>query len=259
MKINFTISIILLTTLVFTSCKNTVIEGKVLDGFGQPVKEATVKVDGTQFTAQTNRDGEYSVGYVPGDIKVIISKQGYTDTSFSVKISTEAKFPAAAVTIFKIPQSDSLFLMDGTKYSSLSTGNITEDQFNSGDYWSSRTTYIYTVHFDTTKMTTIKKGAGEIKFFDHDPRPLTLLQVQNPFGNGGTLLQRSVNNGGLGFAMGDFGDQGFAPPSRYTNLNAPHCGIRHCTLDVGYYAIVQYQKKSSPAVIGNAYVFRVIK
>ena len=131
MKKNVGYSIVILSLLITViSCKRTTIEGKIIDGFGKPVKGATVKVAGTQFTSQTDASGEYSVGYVPGNIKVLITKEGFTDTSFSVTIATESIFPAETTSIFEIPKEIGIFVMQDGGYVPLTKGEVSHNTVN---------------------------------------------------------------------------------------------------------------------------------
>jgi len=258
MSKQLTLSILLLTAIAFSSCKNTVIEGKVLDGFGKPVKDATVKVDGTQFTAQTDGDGEYSVGYVPGDIKVLISKQGFTDTTFTVKISTEATFPAEATTIFEIPNGNGVFLMQDGKYNALSKATVSQQTYETGDVWFKRQSIVFYVDYDNEKVFTIKKGTAQFVFFDNDPNNQTLFKVLNSNDGRRTLMQRNLSNGGLGFAMGDYSDNAEVVKETYRLFPKNNsAAIRNVTLDLGDYVFAPYNKRSSNAIQGDCYVIRV--
>jgi|APSaa5957512622_1039677.scaffolds.fasta_scaffold58670_1 hypothetical protein len=249
--------ILVLTTIVITSCNQTVIEGQVFDGFRKPVKDATIKIEGTRFTSQTDGNGKYSVEYVPGNIKVLISKTGYTDTTFRVNISAESTFPAKAVTIYEIPKEDKVFFMHDAKYISLTTGSIKSKEYKirGGDI-RHRRKKIYSITYDVTKLVEVQKSEN-LLFFDHDPRPLTLFQIQDANNTGtGVILERKIGNYNFG---GSDQDRGIKPKVKYISLNGEHCGLRKYNLDKGNYLIVNYQKKQGyNAFKGDALVFRVV-
>ena len=75
-----------------------------MDGAGKPLPDAVVSVEFTTFKAITNAQGKYSVGYVPGKVKVLLQKAGYTSATIPLDIAIETTFPAAPVTLHKIPQ-----------------------------------------------------------------------------------------------------------------------------------------------------------
>ena len=145
-------TILLLTAIVFGGCQKTAIEGKVIDGFGNPVKDAIIKIEGTQFTTQTNGSGEYSVGYVPGDITVLVTKPGFTDASFTVKIATETTFPAEAKTIYEIPKESGIFLMQDGMYKALSRGEVSSKKYSDSDGLFMGVYYEYYISFDEKKL-----------------------------------------------------------------------------------------------------------
>lgn len=44
--------ILMLSAIAFSGSEKTAIQEKISDGFGNPVKDATIKVEGTQFSSQ---------------------------------------------------------------------------------------------------------------------------------------------------------------------------------------------------------------
>ncbi len=106
-KIIFSLTVF---TILIGGCKKAVITGRVYDSFEKPLTDVNINIDGTEFYATTDSKGEYSIEYVPGDIKVLFSKQGYIDTMFAVNIATESKFPAKKINMYKIPKQQGIFL-----------------------------------------------------------------------------------------------------------------------------------------------------
>ena len=250
----------LLLLVVTSSCNRTRIEGRVLNGFGKPVKDATVKVEGTQFVTTTNSDGEYSVGYVPGNIKVSITKDGFTDTSFSVNIATEAKYPAATVIVYEVPKEHGIYLMQNEQYKPFSKGSVRKQNYTRGDWLGMSQSDVYFVNFDENNITSIKQQDSTFSFLDCDPRPIALFKIAtNTKGN--IILTRSTGGGGAGFMMGDYNDNALFVNEKFQHFKKGENNItlRLAKLDEGLYAFAQYNKRGSPAINGELSVFRVVK
>lgn len=252
-KLTFIFSLLMLFT--FGGCKKAVIEGKIFDGFGKHVIDATVKIEGTQFISQTNSNGEYSVGYVPGEIKVLITKQGYTDTTFTLKISTEATYPAEATTIYEIPKENGIYLMQNGNYQPLSKAKVIQHTIKSENFWFNSQSTSYYVEYNN--VLTIKKNAAPILFFDNDLNNQTLLTLLATEDGRNMILQRNVSNGGLGFAMGDYKDTAVIIKETY-RIFKNGLALRSANLEVGDYIFATCTKSITEAIQGDCYVIRVI-
>lgn len=88
------------------------IEGTVYDVFGNPLKDVTVKIEKTTFTAITDNSGHYSLEYAPGPIKLIFSKDGYTTMSLNLNIQQKVHYPAEPVVLYPIPKDSGMFYID---------------------------------------------------------------------------------------------------------------------------------------------------
>lgn len=157
---------LLLIFLSLNSCGNKPkIAGEVVDGFGNPLRDAVVSVEGTTFKATTNSNGKYSVGYVPGKISVMIRKEGYTSANLPFDIAIESAVPAETVTLYKIPEGKGVFFFGQSDYVPLTRGKIsfTSKKFPfSWDKPLSEDTYTA-----IGKFTPIEKGKP-LKFLDND-------------------------------------------------------------------------------------------
>ncbi len=247
-----TFSILLLTTIAFCSCKRTVIEGKILDGFGQPVKDATVKVEGTQFTSQSNGNGEYSVSYVPGDIKVLISKEGFTETSFTVKISTESTFPAETMTIYEIPKEEGIFILQDGNYKALNKTPVKMHEFgdcagmHSGFTWVP-CVFVYFINYDNSNIMTIKQRDVPTIFADNKTNNMKLYKIFKSKYASSTIMEENE----------DFSLKTISISQDIQSFNNSFV-IRSSKLEVGDYVFAQYQNSLGHYIVGDAYIFRVI-
>ncbi len=86
-----------------SSGKEARITGRVLNGFGLPLRGAEVTIEGRRFRAITNDEGIYSVQYVPGAIKLVFQKPGHTSESVRLRIAIESIYPAQDIVLYKIP------------------------------------------------------------------------------------------------------------------------------------------------------------
>ena len=232
-------TILLVTAIALGGCQKSVIEGKVIDGFGNPVKGATIKVKGTQFTTQTNDNGNYSVGYVPGDISVLISKPGFTDTSFAVTITTESKFPAEASLIYEIPKEVGIFLMQDGVYKALEDGKISVKKYSIGDPWYREERHEVHVSFDEQNVLTVKKVDGNLVFFDNDPNDQFLIRMHKDRYGENVALVRTVRHGRPGFGTWNFKDEIDLVNETY-KLFKNKLAIRTSNLDIGDYLFAQF-------------------
>lgn len=119
------IGYIVILAFGMTNCgEKAKVVGEVFDGFGSPLKDVTVSIEGTTFKATTNEKGKYSVGYVPGKIKISFIKDGYASAALSLDIAAEATFPAQVMTLYKIPSSEGIYLFGKADYMPLRRGKI---------------------------------------------------------------------------------------------------------------------------------------
>ena len=245
--------ILMMSSIAFSGCEKTAIEGKIFDGFGTPVKEATIKVEGTQFVSQTDGNGRYSVGYVPGDIKVLVSKSGFTETSFSVKISTESTFPAEDKTIYEIPKEQGIWYMDFEKKQHVP---IKKSDFISSE-WTSREPMdqifykfikyeSYKVQMVADKYTSLKLASNNSPFIflDNDLQNQNLIKLEH-VNEDYEILYRKIDLGMTNAMIQNYSD-------KITILQEDHTALgnglflRKVNLEVGNtYAFVNYSKINS--------------
>lgn len=251
---HFAIAGVLLSVNALSGCSGPAIEGQVLDGFGHPIGGVTVSVTGTQFTSQSNSRGSYSVGYVPGNITVAVSKAGYTDTAFSVNIATESRFPAGPVTLFEIPKTPEIFVISGGKYLALAKASVAREDMTTSSGFGLSTTHsrFSIVYEDPASVPTLYVRDSAFIFVDNDPAYQALFRI-----DGCCLLTRVLQNGNMGFMMGDYRDDAQFVPETSRPFQSGMV-LRRTSLTPGSYAFAPYAKKSSePITAGSIYVFDV--
>ncbi|MEW6312989.1 MAG: carboxypeptidase regulatory-like domain-containing protein [Pseudomonadota bacterium] len=235
---------------VLSGCSKTAeVTGEVLDNFGNPLSGATVKVLNTTFTATTNGDGHYAVGYVPGKIGIVISKEGYTSTQFSLDISTEAKYPAQPVTLYKLPSESGIVAVGVSDYVPLQKGklSVTSQEFRfSWDKPLSEN--IYTVAGEFTAL----DGKPDLTFLDTNKNALQIFAIAPA----GVILRRTKK-------YMDTEDTATTLADSAVQV-APGLWLRKVTLAAGKYAFVTRGASGSMAadlgyhpVLEPVYLFEV--
>jgi len=164
--------------LLITGCGGKNIEGSVRDNFGNPLAEVTVAINNSAFSAITNHNGVYKIDYVPGDISLTYSKEGFTDAAATLNISQKAKYPMKDVVLIKIPQKGGIFLVGEDDYIALAKVAVktkTEEYRFSWNGPLKRTWY----SIDTSNLTEIAGTARIAAFADAVPSRLRLQQVDS--------------------------------------------------------------------------------
>jgi hypothetical protein len=164
-------------------CKSAQVTGEVRDGFGNPLPGATVSVDKTTFTATTDTYGRYGVEYVPGKVLVGFAKAGYTSQSLALDIATETKYPAQAVTLYKLPAERGIFAFSASDYTPLERGQLSGSYVDSVAtiYGTGSTTYTVAGNYVPID------GSNGLTFIDTDEHKLDIYGV----GPGGLILSHS--------------------------------------------------------------------
>lgn len=127
MKCKAIVSASLFALLLMTGCGNKpLITGEVFDGFGAPLKDTVVAIESTTFKTTTDAGGKYSVEYVPGKVRLRITKDGYTAADASFDIAAASTYPAQRVTLYKIPPQRGLFLFAQSDYVQIARGRVNQ-------------------------------------------------------------------------------------------------------------------------------------
>lgn len=254
---NTLFTLLLLSAVLVSSCNNTYIEGKILDGFGKPVPEAIVETVGTDYVTQTDTKGYYRITYVPGEVRVVVSKEGYASGELTASILKEMRVVAEPIILYEIPPAEEVFIIQDGRYVELRKGVLHSSKQDVSDSWHYREKYVYTVSYNPEDIPVVRKSKDPIALFDHEPRTVLLAKVMNPGTTGGTLMERIIDNGAEGFAAGDFTEIKMFIEGEYFTLNAPNSRLRYYTLDPGDYAIVEYSRNKLIAITGQVYLFKV--
>jgi hypothetical protein len=151
------------------------IVGDVSDGFGAPLSNVAVSIEGTAFTASTSGRGHYGIQYVPGKIKLSFNKDGYLPVVLDLEIATESKFPAHLITLIKIPPSQGIFFFGGSEYVPVTKGKIAEEKKEFAFSWDNPLVdYSYLAEGGSLPV----ERRPVLKFIDNVPVPMILLRIK---------------------------------------------------------------------------------
>ena len=151
------------------------IVGDVSDGFGVPLSDVVVSIEGTAFTASTSGRGHYGIQYVPGKIKLSFNKDGYFPVVLDLEIATESKFPAHLVTLVKIPPSQGIFFFGGSDYVPVTKGKIAEEKKEFPFSWD-KALVDYSYFAEGGSLPVERRPV--LKFMDSVPAPMMLVKIR---------------------------------------------------------------------------------
>ncbi len=279
------LSLIALTILLF-SCGEPTINGKLVNNFENPIENAKVEIEGTAFTTQTNSNGEYSINFVPGDIKLKFSKENVLDTSLVVNIAVKEDFPAQMVKTYEVPQSGEINYFDKNNYINIPKVSVKQKRSNytkekdfayiRGPFTITFEQKSYYAELDDKTIPSFKKG--EMLFIDSSENGIGLVKLQKD-GNKYNI----VTTGEPLYYYDNFGKKNITKDShwgfwgknnfirktsiktKYQSLNNQNngktFGLRPYNLKPGYYAFCIDLKTSIEKPINTEYVlaFQVVE
>lgn len=244
--------------ILFSACKKAIIEGEVFDGFGNPLTNVNVSIAETQFAATTNTKGEYTIGYVPGEIKLLFNKKGFIETFLLLNIATESKFPAKTVFLYKIPINQGIWLFGQDDYIQIKKGHISDYKTTKGRGFYKKQIASYSTFFNSSgdNFTSINKDSV-LLFFDNDPNPIVLIKLNHLNGKFWQILEREYN--AFGIHVGEYTDKSEFIKDTYIRIDNYDKGdIRKVKLDIGKYAYAHYTR-GIPAIKEPIYLFEIIE
>lgn len=204
------------------------IVGKVRDGFGRPVPAVNISVENFDFSATTNASGEFSVGYVPGKIKVLVSKEGYTSSEVVLDLSAETQVPLKPITLWKIPPQQGIWFVGKGEYVPLLPAKLVID---SKELPSRGLGPAYQYIYWGQGVHTVLQQANELIFLDNHPGDQSLVRLTPE----GAVLKVVKDSGRIKDSENLIQDQATA----ITN----GLWIRKITLTAGMYAFVTLDEK----------------
>lgn len=210
-----------------SGCSHPVVEGRVIDPWGQPIKGAQVRVDKTTHTAVTGSDGRYELTFPPGEFVVKVSADGHTSHQIPLNVQQPVAVPAEDVKLFPLPTTKDVFALANGEAVAIPTVPI-EQQLISQDLFSS-----------TYKLLCPEEGsvvvpAGSVEFIDRTPGVL-MLATLGGYGLFLTSDHKSNKKSGYNGLMKDSKEK----------VGAEELTVRRATLEAGRYAWIELKRNRS--------------
>lgn len=148
------------------------VEGEVKEYFGGPLEGVTVGISGTQFSTTTEKNGKYSLEYIPGRFQLEFSKEGYREKQLDFEISAETRVPVEQISLLKLPPGTGVYFVGESGYELLPLGRLI---YNTGEYdsWNHSRTSTYEVAGDFAKL----KPNSPLVFLDNSRKNIALFAV----------------------------------------------------------------------------------
>ena len=236
---------LLVLALVATSCgKAKHLEGRVVNESGVPLEGATVQVVNTTFTTQTDRQGDYSLDYPPGNIQVVYGKERFFVDTLSIAVTTKTYYPVREVKLLRIPEASTLMWVSPKGYVPIPATHVEETVLRAG-----RTIFDREVrgYAPTGEPTIIDSQL--LRFLDSMPDKLTLFEVQ-PNGMFATI---SYGTFGLGAELTA------TYPKEDVRRHGPSCVERTSELNPGDYTYATISSQGMVEKPGSTcHFFRVL-
>lgn len=93
-----------LSGLASTSLADAVIRGTIHDAQSDSRLEgATIRILSSGFQTSSSPDGEFAIGYAPGDFTVVCERIGYMPAAISLSLATATSYPLGDIQLFPFP------------------------------------------------------------------------------------------------------------------------------------------------------------
>lgn len=163
--------------LVLCSCSKPVVNGRVMDAFGQPIAAASVTIEGTSLSAETDGAGTYKIGFVPGQFTIRIKKDGYTTASLSLNVAQSTTVPAADILLYPRPTAPGIYYIGKKGLEPLATSPLRRQGVESTISWLPGSTH-YLLQTGAAPVF----AEGDAQFIDTVQKEMQLVRAQNRSG-----------------------------------------------------------------------------
>lgn len=101
-----------IATLLVACSKDPAVTGRVVDIYGNPIADATVRIDSTSLSAKTDSQGNYEIAYVPGNFVLVFEKALYGPYKLPMSVTEKTMIPAQAVTLKPRPEGPGVYAIN---------------------------------------------------------------------------------------------------------------------------------------------------
>ncbi len=113
--------------------------GRVLDNFGKPVADATIRILGSSIETHTDGVGRYQLRYVPGQLAVQVESTGYDPIQFPLVLSAATEYPVEDKVLLRLPPGPGVFYWDADGWTALRECSLEiAEKIDPGNLWKGR-------------------------------------------------------------------------------------------------------------------------
>lgn len=161
--------VFLISILLFLSCSKQ-IEGTVVDNFNNPIKDVNVTIRNTDYAAQTNAKGEFSIDYAAGEFTIEFEAEGYIGRQEVLQITEKQTYPLKQKKLVKMPHQPGIYvgspeLGDYIELKSQSNIHYNTTQSASNGFFTKKSRHYYVENKDS--LTVIKLDSLNKVLFYH--------------------------------------------------------------------------------------------
>lgn len=172
--------------LFLTGCGQKGIEGVVHDPFGKGIEGVSMQIPKTTFTASTDKNGKYSLNYIPGAFSVKYMKPGYTTRVMDLTIQTKSRFPVETIIMYPIPKDQGIYYIGEKELIQIFPARI--KTWPAQRSWND---YHYKYYADVNGSQPPIFKPGEARFIDMNPKDQRLAILKD------TLIQDYIGDWGI--------------------------------------------------------------
>lgn len=170
MRCLYTYILLIMVAVFTTSCKKR-IKGGVDDNFGSGINGVSVTILNSNFHTYSDNNGRFEIDYVPGEIKLLYEKEGYTSDTQMLSIYKKSNYEAAEVMLIKKPDQKGVYYQSFGSYIPLT--KVKAEKYDIASHWEKYTVEWYVVEHECV----------QIPYLDVGPQPLYNLVIQDFFKN----------------------------------------------------------------------------
>lgn len=120
-KISLSIALLFVSNILYAFESGT-LRGRIIDGFGKPIHFANIAAisNGSKSKTTSDQQGNFSIGYHAGNIKLSFDKEGYVPVYIPLSLDETIDLSVDDITLWKIPPKGGLFVVGSDDYIEIS-------------------------------------------------------------------------------------------------------------------------------------------
>jgi hypothetical protein len=150
--------------ILLNSCSKK-IDGTIVDNFGKTIENAKVEIENSDFSAITDKSGNFKLDYVAGKIKINIKKDGYVAAVREIELAQKDNYPLGKVELISIPDSAGVYFKDSLGYRNLFTVTLPSQRKSREFFYSKQ---YYTLYFPPDSLNIIETENNQISIYQFE-------------------------------------------------------------------------------------------